>query len=298
MPVFGRVLTAMATPMTDDGALDLAGAQRLAVHLVAHGSDGVVVAGTTGESPTLTVPETLDLFRAVIDAVGDRAAVVAGTGRNDTAAAVDLTRRASQLDIDGILAVTGYYNRPQQRGLEAHFRAVAAVTNLPVIVYNVPGRTASEIAPPTLLALAEGVDNVVAVKDSVGDARKTAWLAARRPRGFSIYCGDDWNLLPILAVGGDGIVSVAAHLVGPEIAEIVQTFPTDPVKARDIAYRIAPLCDALFAETSPAPLKAALALLGLPAGPLRLPLVEVEEATRTALRAALLQAGVLPAAAA
>jgi 4-hydroxy-tetrahydrodipicolinate synthase len=260
VPRFGRVLTAMATPFDADGALDLDGAQRLAVHLVDHGNDGLVVCGTTGESPTLAHAETLDVIRAVVEAVGDRATILAGTGKNDTAATVALTREASALGIDGILSVTGYYNKPNQRGLEAHFRAVAACTDLPLMLYNIPSRTANEIAPATLLRLAEQVSNIVAVKDAVSDFAKSSWLAARKPEDFDIYSGDDVNLLPLLAVGGVGVVSVAGHLVGEDIATMVEVFPTDPAKARAIHERLLDLFGALFLDTNPGPLKAALAM--------------------------------------
>jgi 4-hydroxy-tetrahydrodipicolinate synthase len=289
---FPRVMTAMATPMTAEGSVDFDGVEALAAHLVAHGSEGLVVTGTTGESPTLTHAETLDLFRAVVGAVGDRATVLGGCGKNDTAATVELVREASVLGIDGILSVTGYYNRPSQRGLEAHFRTVAAATDLPLLVYDVPARTANEVAPATLLALAEGVPNIVGVKDAAANPVKTAWLAARAPDGFGIWSGDDATLLPSLAVGAVGVISVASHLVGEDIAAMIEVFTREPEKAREIAFRIAPLCAALFAEPSPAPLKAALALVGLPAGPVRPPLVDVEETTRDLLRQALDTAGV------
>lgn len=289
---FPRVITAMATPMTAEGAVDLDGAEALAAHLVDHGSEGLVITGTTGESPTLTHAETLDLFRAVVAAVGDRATVLGGCGKNDTAATVELVREGSRLGLHGILSVTGYYNRPSQRGLEEHFRAVAAATDLPLLVYDVPARTANEISAATLLALAEGVPNIVGVKDAAANMVKTAWLAARAPEGFGIWSGDDATLLPSLAVGAIGVISVAAHLVGEDIAAMIEIHPQDPVKAREIAFRIAPLCAALFAEPSPAPLKAALAMVGLPAGPVRLPLVEVEQTTRDLLRQALDTAGV------
>jgi 4-hydroxy-tetrahydrodipicolinate synthase len=294
VPRFGRVLTAMATPFDAEGALDLDGAQRLAAHLVEHGNDGLVVCGTTGESPTLSQAETLDVIRAVVEAVGDRATVLAGTGKNDTAATVALTREASALGVDGILSVTGYYNKPNQRGLDAHFRAVAGCTDLPLMLYNIPSRTANEIAPATLLRLAEQVDNIVAVKDAVSDFAKSSWLAARKPDDFDIYSGDDVNLLPLLAVGGVGVVSVAGHLVGEDIATMIEVFPTDPAKARAIHERLLDLFGALFLDTNPGPLKAALSALGLPGGPVRLPLVAPEQSTVDAVRAAMRTAGLEP----
>jgi 4-hydroxy-tetrahydrodipicolinate synthase len=292
MLAFPRLLTAMASPMTPDRTLDLDGAQRLAVHLVDHGNDGIVVAGTTGESPTLDRRETLDLFRAVVEAVGERACVLAGCGKNDTAATVELTRAASALGVDGVMVVTPYYNRPSQRGLDGHFRAAAAATDLPVLLYNIPSRTACEIAPETLLRLAEEVENVAGVKDAVGDMVKTSWLAARAPRDFGIWSGDDATALPTMAVGGVGVVSVAGHLVGEDLARMIGEFPIDPTKAREVHFRLLPLFRALFVDTSPGPLKAALRLLGLPAGPVRPPLADADEATTHAVRDGLRAAGV------
>ncbi|MBA2529714.1 MAG: 4-hydroxy-tetrahydrodipicolinate synthase, partial [Euzebyales bacterium] len=261
MSRFGRLLTAMATPMTSDFAVDFHGAQRLATHLVDHGNDGLVVCGTTGESPTLTHDETLDLIRAVVEAVGDRATILAGTGKNDTAASVALTQQVSALGVDGILAVTGYYNKPSQRGLSAHFRAVAACSDLPVMLYNVPSRTANEIAPETILELAARVGTIVAVKDAVSDMVKASWLAARKPDDFDIYSGDDAMLLPLLSVGAVGVVSVAGHLVGDDMLQMIELFATDPAKARELHLRLLPLFTGLFADTNPAPLKAALRMV-------------------------------------
>ena len=290
---FPPLITAMATPMHDDLGLDYDGAQRLAVHLVEHGSEGLVVAGTTGESPTLTHAETLDLLRAVVEAVGDQATVLAGTGKNDTAATVELTREASALGVHGILLVAPYYNRPSQRGLDRHFRLCAAATDLPVLLYNIPGRTAVEVAPETLLRLAEEVGNIRGVKDAAGDLAKTAWLAARAPEGFGIWAGDDGVTLPMLAVGGVGVVCVASHLVGPDMARMIEVFPTDPTKAREIHHRLLPLFTTLMkADTSPGPLKAALRLLGLPGGPLRPPLAEPDDAVVAQVREAMAAAGV------
>lgn len=281
----------MATPMRPDRSLDLDGAQSLAAHLVTHGNDGVVVAGTTGESPTLSHAETLDLLRAVAEAVGGRAQVVAGCGKNDTAATVALVREAERTGVDAVMLVTPYYNRPSQRGLAAHFTAAAAATELPVLLYDIPARTACELARETIVDLA-ALPNVVGVKDAVDDFAKTAWVTAHAPDGFGVWSGTDATTLQTLAAGGQGVVSVSAHLVGDDVAAMVDAFATDPGKALGIAQRLAPLNDALFAEPSPAPLKAALAMLDLPAGPVRPPLVEVTAATRTLLRDGLAHAGV------
>jgi 4-hydroxy-tetrahydrodipicolinate synthase len=291
--IFGRLLTAMATPFTDEGSLDLDGAQKLAAHLVERGSDGLVVAGTTGESPTLSHAETLDLFRATVQAVGDRAMVVAGVGKNDTAATVELAKEAATVGAGALLVVTPYYNRPSQRGLYQHFSAVAQATQLPVLLYNIPSRTAREIDPETLLRLAEDVDTIKGVKDAVGDLTKTSWLAARAPDEFDILSGDDANTLPMLAVGGAGVVSVGSHLVGPDMAEMIDVFPTDPARAREIHLRLLPLLTGLMSiDPSPGPLKAALRMMGLPGGPVRPPLADVDSAGREAVRAALEAAGV------
>lgn len=288
---FPALMTAMATPFDADGGLDLPACQALAAHLVDHGSGGLVVAGTTGESPTLSTEETVDLFTAVVEAVGDRAQVIAGTGSYDTAATIRLTTQAQEAGVDGIMLLAPYYNRPNQRGMDRHFRAAAAATDLPVMLYNIPSRTACEIAPLTLLSLAEDVGNIHGVKDAVGDMAKASWLAARAPDSFGIYSGDDKNCLPLLAVGGVGLVSVAAHLVGDDLARLIEIFPTDPVEARAIHHRLLPIFEALFLEPSPAPLKAAMELLGLPAGPLRLPMVPIDDDTMTTLRGAMADVG-------
>jgi 4-hydroxy-tetrahydrodipicolinate synthase len=293
VPTFGRLLTAMASPMHPDGRLDLDGMQALASHLVDHGSDGLVVCGTTGESPTLDHDETLDAFRAVVEAVGDRTTIVGGVGKNDTAATVELTREASTTGLDGILVVNPYYNRPSQRGLAAHFTAAAQATELPVLLYNIPGRTAVEVSPATLLDLAESVPNIKGVKDAVGDLEKTGWLAARKPDDFDILSGDDAATLPMLAVGGVGAVSVASHLVGAEMAEMISVFPSNPGRARDIHLRLLPLFTGLLQiDTSPGPVKAALDHVGLPAGPLRPPLAALDAEADTRLRTLLAELGI------
>lgn len=296
MPSFGRVLTAMVSPFTDDGALDLDGAQRLAAQLVDSGSDGLVVCGSTGESPTLTHGETLDLIRAVNEAVGDRATVIAGTGKNDTAATVELSREVAALGVDGLLLVTPYYNKPSQRGMAAHFGAVAeAVGDLPVILYDIPARAGVELAPETVAALVERHANIRGIKDAAGNFPKSAWMVANTRADFELYAGDDVATLPLLALGGVGVISVAAHLVGNDLAAMVDSFPTDPAKAREIHFKLLPLFSALFCDTNPVPLKAALRLLGMPGGPLRLPLPEPEQETVDRVREALRAVGVLNA---
>jgi 4-hydroxy-tetrahydrodipicolinate synthase len=282
----------MATPFTADGDLDLDGAQVLADHLIRHGNDGVVVAGTTGESPTLTHDETVALFRAVVEAVGERADVVANCGKNDTAASVAMVRDAAAVGVDAIMLVTPYYNKPSQRGLVHHFTTCAAATELPVLLYDVPSRTITTIEAETVLRLAELVPNLVGLKDAAVNPSKTLEISRRAPEGFAIWSGDDATILPTMAAGGIGVISVAAHLVGDDIAAMIDVFATDPHKAREIAGRIHPVCTTLFAEPSPAPLKAGLALLGLPGGPVRGPLVDASDDVRARLRDALVAAGV------
>jgi 4-hydroxy-tetrahydrodipicolinate synthase len=294
VPVLGRVVTAMVTPFTASGDLDLDGARTMASHLVDHGTDTVLVVGTTGESPTLHGDEPWDLLAAVRDAVGDRAQVMMGTGSNDTRKSVATTARATDEGADAILVVTPYYNRPSQRALIEHFRAVAGATDLPVVLYDVPSRTSCEIGRDTAIALAE-VDNIVALKDAAGNLTKTAEIVAGTagaPGGFEVYCGADELNLPMLAVGAVGFVSVAAHLAGDELAAMAEVFESDPAKARHLHLSLLPLCRALFVEPSPAPLKGALNHLGLPAGPVRPPLVDAEPATVDMVLAAMASAGI------
>jgi 4-hydroxy-tetrahydrodipicolinate synthase len=290
---FGTVLTAMATPFLPDGSLDLPGAERLADHLAANGSDGLVVAGSTGEAPTLRRDEKDALFRAVVGAVSGRAQVVCGTGTNDTAESIELTRLAAAAGADGILLVTPYYNRPPQRGLVEHFRAVAAAADLPAMLYNVPGRTATRIDHATLLALL-GTGTIVAVKDSTGDLQAASRLAAELPDGAELYCGDDWAAFAMACLGAVGVVSVASHLVGAPIARMFAHVEAGRLaEARAIHRDLTPLFDALFVTSNPIPLKAALAAVGLPGGAPRAPLLPATDAERGTVEEALRGVGLL-----
>jgi len=272
--IFGRVLTAMATPFDETGAVDWGQATVLAKHLIANGSDGIVVAGTTGESPTLSDEEKIRLFRTVKEAVGGRAAVVAGTGTYDTKHSINLTKEAQRTGADGILLVNPYYNRPSQDGLYAHFRTVAESTSLPCMLYNIPSRTGVNCLPETIAKLSE-IPNITAVKEASGNLDQASEIRQRTKPEFRIYSGDDSLTLPILSVGGTGIVSVAAHLVGREILEMVRTYERGDVrKALSIHIRLFPLFKVLFITTNPVPLKAALNLSGVNVGKPRLPLVE------------------------
>ncbi|MBE3553104.1 MAG: 4-hydroxy-tetrahydrodipicolinate synthase [Kyrpidia tusciae] len=274
---FGRLLTAMATPFTEDGQLDLPAVDRLVDRLIETGTTGIVVAGTTGESPTLSHEEKLQLFERVLGRAKGRAAVIAGTGSNDTRATVALTREAEALGVDGIMLVCPYYNKPSQEGLYQHFRVAAEATHLPVMVYNVPGRTGVNLSAATTLRLAE-VDNIVCVKEAGGDLGQIAEIVERAPDGFRLYSGDDKLFLPTLAVGGYGVVSVASHLVGREMTRMIQAFLSGQVaEAASWHRRLLPLFEGLFWTSSPVLLKTGLAMVGHPVGPVRLPLVEAPQ---------------------
>ena len=274
MPVFGRVLTAMVTPFNDAGEIDYAQAAALAKRLADSGSDGIVVAGTTGESPTLSDEEKIRLVRTVKEAVAGRAMVVAGTGTYDTKHSIHLTKEAARAGADGILLVNPYYNRPSQDGLYAHFRTIAESTSLPCMLYNIPGRTGVNTTPETIAKLAE-IPTIAAVKEASGNLDQASEIRRRTPDDFQIYSGDDSLTLPILAVGGAGVVSVASHLVGRDIQDMVRAYANGDVrKALQIHVRLFPLFKVLFITTNPVPVKAALNLSGFRVGKPRLPLVE------------------------
>ncbi|MBI2875199.1 MAG: 4-hydroxy-tetrahydrodipicolinate synthase [Firmicutes bacterium] len=285
----------MVTPFDDELSVDYDRAAELAEWLVENGSDGIVVAGTTGESPTLTEEEMLNLFQVVADAVGDRTMVIAGTGSNSTARSVELTRKAARTGIHGIMAVVPYYNRPTQEGLALHFKEVAACTDLPVILYNVPGRTGTNLLPSTVARMAD-VSNITAVKEASGNLDQVSEIRRLVPDTFLIYAGDDNLTLPILAVGGCGVISVASHLVGREMKQMVECFQAGKTgEARRIHLRLLPLFKALFAVTNPILAKKSLALAGFPVGGLRPPLIEPGAGTSevASLREVMASLGVL-----
>jgi 4-hydroxy-tetrahydrodipicolinate synthase len=291
---FGSLMTAMVTPFReDDHALDVDGAQRLAAHLLDTGSDAIVVAGSTGESPTLSYAEKAELFRAVGEVVRGRGKLICGTGTYSTSETLELTQAAEDAGADGLLVVTPYYNKPPQRGLIAHFERVADATELPIIVYNIPGRTATRIEHDTLLELARR-PNIVAVKDSTGDFQGVSRLMAEAPSGFEVYSGDDWATFGYVCLGAVGLISVAAHLVGPQIRQMIELIQTGDVPAaRKIHEDLSPLFNALFITSNPIPVKAALEMIGLPAGVPRLPLVPATAEERARVRKALEDAGLL-----
>lgn len=292
VPPFGRLITAMVTPFREDLSVDYDRAAALARRLADAGSDALVVAGTTGESPTLSKDEKLRLFETVVDAVGGRIPVIAGTGGNNTAESVALTRQAEVTGVHGILAVVPYYNKPPQEGLYQHFAAIARATRLPVMLYNVPSRTATNLAPATVVRLARDFPNVVALKECVPD--QTAEVLAGAPAGFAVYSGDDASTLPMLAQGAVGVVSVASHVAGPQIKEMIEAYIRGQVdQAAAWHRRLMPLFKGLFATTNPILVKAALELTGFPVGGLRLPLVPATEREKAALREVLAAVGIL-----
>ena len=290
---FGSLVTAMVTPFREDHGVDLDRAQELAGWLVANGSDAIVVAGSTGESPTLTHREKIDLFGAVAEAIRGEGSMIAGVGTYSTAETLELTEAAAAAGADGLLVVTPYYNKPPQRGLTAHFTAVADATDVPVMLYNIPGRTALRIEHDTLLELAQH-RNIVAVKDSTGDFQSISRLIAESPDGFDVYSGDDWAAFGYACLGAVGVVSVASHLVGPQIHQMLDLIQTGDIPAaRKIHETLAPLFNALFVTSNPIPVKAALQMIGRGAGPTRLPLVAATSEEESRVRAALEDAGLL-----
>jgi len=284
-PRLGPLLTAMITPFGPGGSVDLAEAKRVARYLVDEGNTGLVVSGTTGESPALDDAEKLALFAACKDAVGDRAAIVAGTGGNNTRHSVELTERAAAAGADAILAVVPYYNKPTQDGMLLHFGAIARATTLPVVVYNIPSRTGANMLPTTLLELAARHPNLAGVKESSGDLAQMSAILRDRPAGFGFWVGDDHLLLPSLALGGDGLISVAAHLCAREYRELGRAFARgDVARASALHLALSPLVAALFATTSPIPVKWAMRELGFPVGECRSPLGAMPEDLAARLR--------------
>src|SRR3954464_14100401 len=288
---FGRVLTAMVTPLAEDGTIDLAGAQELAAHLVdrqAH--EGLGVLGTTGESPTISDGEQHAVLEAVMDAVGDRATVIAGVGTNDTAHSIEKAQSAERLGVHGLLAVTPYYNKPPQEGLFRHFTAIADSTDLPVMLYDIPPRSSIPIEVDTLVRLAEH-PRIIAVKDAKGDLGAVAWTLARTDLAY--YSGEAMLNLPLLALGAVGVVSVVGHLGGPRLAELIAAVESgDLVKAREINESLLPIYTGIFRTQGVILVKAALRELGLPSGPVRPPLVDATPEQVAQLRADLTAGGI------
>jgi 4-hydroxy-tetrahydrodipicolinate synthase len=290
--VLGEVLTAIATPLKDDGAVDYEHFRELVQYLVENGSDGVVVAGTTGESPTLTDDERLELFRVAVDAVGGRATVVGGTGTYSTEHSVHLTREAHEIGVDGILVVTPYYNKPPQRGIVAHFEAIAAASDRPIIVYNIPSRVVVNIEPETITELAR-IPTVKAVKQAHDDLDQARHIV---DTGLDLYAGDDNLVFPFLELGGIGGVCVHTHVVGPQVKAMVRAYRDGDVDtARRIEGELAPAYELLKVQTNPIAIKAALNLVGHEVGGVRLPLVAANDDEIAAVRDCLERLGILSA---
>ncbi len=273
---FGRVLTAMVTPFKKDGSVDYDVAAKLAAYLVNNGTDTLVVCGTTGESPTLTWEEEYQLFIVVLEAVAQKALVIAGCGSNSTKEAIAATQKAAKIGIHGTLQVVPYYNKPPQAGLYQHFQAIAqACPDLPMLLYNIPGRTGQNLQPETVARLSE-IKNIVGIKESTGNIDQVSEIRRLTPKEFQIYSGDDHMTLPLLSIGAKGVVSVASHLVGVQLQRMIQAFDSGQFQvATEIHLKLFPLFKALFATTSPILIKKALELLGWEVGSTRLPLSEV-----------------------
>ncbi|MGI5873574.1 MAG: 4-hydroxy-tetrahydrodipicolinate synthase [Bacillota bacterium] len=271
---FGEVITAMVTPFKEDGAVDYAKAQELALYLLSHGSDGVLVCGTTGENPTLTEEETETLYREVKAAVGDKGTVIAGAGGNDTAAVVRKIEKYNQFGLDGYLSVVPYYNKPTQEGLVRHFTAVNDAAERPVMLYNIPGRCGIKAETDTILRLAE-LKYINALKESTGSVDDLSRLLSKLPKEFAVYSGDDYMTFTACAMGAAGVVSVASHIVGEAIKEMVQCIKNDNLdRARELHFGLYPMFKGMFITANPIPVKTALNLLGFNVGGFRLPMTE------------------------
>ncbi|MFN7249832.1 MAG: 4-hydroxy-tetrahydrodipicolinate synthase [Anaerobacillus sp.] len=274
---FGHLLTAMVTPFDQEGKIDFEATRVLVNYLIDNGTDGIVVAGTTGESPTLSIEEKAELFAFVVEVVSGRATVIAGTGTNCTATSIHLTEIASKAGVDGIMLVAPYYNKPNQEGLYLHFKTIAASTHLPVMLYNIPGRSGVNIKVETIVRLSQ-IENIVAVKEASGDLEAMATIIQNTPDDFYLYSGDDGLTLPVLAIGGHGVVSVSAHIIGNEMKQMITAFQNgDSQKAASLHRELLPIIKTMFIAPNPAPVKAALEMFGQNVGSVRLPLVPLSE---------------------
>lgn len=290
-PLFGRVMTAMVTPFDDEMRLDLKAAERLTNHLLSSGTTCLVVAGTTGESPTLDDSEKAELLKLVVDRAKGKAKVIMGTGYNDTAKSIKASQEAERLGADGLLVVAPYYNKPSQSGILRHYAEIGKATSLPIVVYNIPARTGVNITPETMLQMIAETSNIHALKDSTGSVEQTAEIAGKAPATFKIYSGDDYLTLPFLSVGACGIVSVASHVVGKQISEMIDDFFAGRLDdARAKHYKYLPIFKGLFAAPNPTCVKYALSLLGICKEHLRLPLVPLDADQKAAIKQLMKQA--------
>ncbi|MBM7094231.1 4-hydroxy-tetrahydrodipicolinate synthase [Bacillus sp. H-16] len=270
---FGHIVTAMVTPFDSKGNIDFNKTTKVIEHLIANGSDGLVVAGTTGESPTLSQEEKLALFEHAVKVAGGRVKIIAGTGSNNTFQTVEFTKRAEQTGVDAVMLVTPYYNKPSQQGMFEHFKTIAEKTKLPVMLYNVPGRTGTSMHTDTVVELSK-IDNIVSVKEASGDLDQITDIIYKTPEDFTVYSGDDGLTLPIMSIGGDGVVSVASHVLGNEMQEMINAHLNGKHKeASKLHQKLLPVMNGLFAAPNPVPVKTALQLKGLDTGGVRLPLI-------------------------
>lgn len=294
-PYFGRLLTAMVTPFNADGSVNYAAGADFADWLLANGSDGLVVEGSTGEAATMDMDEKIKFMQTIVARVNGRAKIVAGAGTNCTASTIDLVKKMEACGVDGVLVVGPYYNKPTQEGYYQHFAAVAKATKLPIIVYNVPGRTGGNIAPETVARLAADFSNIVAIKEAAGNVAQTAELYRVLPEDFSIYSGDDGLILPFLSVGACGLISVLANVNGNILQQLMQAYSEGRAKdAADLNKVMVPLAKAMFIESNPIPIKAAVTkVTGIDAGAPRLPLTPISAAAEAKLDAALKAAGMI-----
>lgn len=294
-PYFGRLLTAMVTPFNADGSVNYAAGADFADWLLANGSDGLVVEGSTGEAATMDMDEKIKFMQTIVARVNGRAKIVAGAGTNCTASTIDLVKKMEACGVDGVLVVGPYYNKPTQEGYYQHFAAVAKATKLPIIVYNVPGRTGGNIAPETVARLAADFSNIVAIKEAAGNVAQTAELYRVLPEDFSIYSGDDGLILPFMSVGACGLISVLANVNGNLLQQLMQAYSEGRVKdAADLNKVMVPLAKAMFIESNPIPIKAAVTkVTGIEAGAPRLPLTHISAAAEAKLDAALKAAGMI-----
>lgn len=291
--VFGRLLTAMVTPFNEKLEVDYKKAQELAQYLISRGNDGVVVAGTTGESPTLSKKEKVNLFKAVKEVIGNKGQVIAGTGSYSTKDSIELTEAAEEIGVDGVMLVVPYYNKPPQDALYEHFKTIAQSTKLPILLYNVPGRTSTNMLPETVARLSQ-ITNIVAIKEAAGDMDQVSSLKNNVAENFMIFSGDDSLTLPMLALGAHGVISVAGHLVGNEIKEMIDSFINGNVlKAQQLHQRLFPLFKTMFITTNPIPVKTAVNLLGINVGGMRLPMIEATEEQKIKISQVLKEVGKL-----
>ena len=281
---FGELLTAMVTPFDDNLNVNMTKVKEISRYLVNNGSDGLVVLGTTGEVPSLNEKEKISILETVVDEVGDEAKIIAGTGSYSTFESIEMTEKAEEIGVDGIMLVGPYYNKPPQRGLYNHFSLIAEKTSLPVMIYNVPGRTSRNIEPETIKKLSK-VDNIIAVKEASGDIAQISQISRMVDNDFYIYSGDDKLTLPTLSVGGQGVVSVAAHIAGNEIKEMIQAYKNNDIeKAAALNSNLEPVFSGIFIDTNPIPIKAAMNMKGFEVGTLRPPLIEIKDKDKKELR--------------